>query len=137
VFPREWEQLIAPVPDLRDGGNIPAACVRLLASSDLRVREDAARRWCAWEDTHVSLVPGWVPDERYDDPTFRMVFARLVTHYWAHDCLLTPAHGVAPAPTVARKQLIVPDDAGHGGGSFVSELIAGLTMVARRSAAWR
>jgi proline iminopeptidase len=72
VFPREWERYIAPVPDVRDDGSISAAYAQLLASSDPRVREDAARRWCAWEDTHVSLVPGWVPDPRYEDPLFRL-----------------------------------------------------------------
>jgi proline iminopeptidase len=32
----------------------------------------------------VSLAPGWRPDPRYQDPGFRRVFARLVTHYWSH-----------------------------------------------------
>lgn len=105
-------------------------------------------------------MPNWVSDARYDDPTFRMVFARLVTHYWSHDCFLaddeilagmsrlasTPAvlvHGrydvSSPLDTALRlhrawpaSKLIVPDDAGHGGGSFVSELIAGLRSLARR-----
>lgn len=54
VFPREWEQFIAPVPDVRHDGNIATAYAQLLACPDPRVREDAARRWCAWEDTHVS-----------------------------------------------------------------------------------
>jgi proline iminopeptidase len=28
--------------------------------------------------------PGTPPDPRYDDPVFRLCFARLVTHYWRH-----------------------------------------------------
>ena len=48
------------------------------------VREKAARDWCAWEDTHVAIRPGHRPNPRYDDPVFRMAFARLVTHYWRH-----------------------------------------------------
>lgn len=71
VFPRDWEQLIAPVPEFRHHGDIPGAYARRLASPDPHEREDAARRWCAWEDTHVSLRPGWTPDPRYEDPTFR------------------------------------------------------------------
>lgn len=90
VFPQQWEQFVAAVPDSERAGNLPAAYARLLADPDPEVRRTAAMRWCAWEDTHVSLMPGWQPNPRYDDPAFRSVFARLVTHYWSHDCFLAP-----------------------------------------------
>ncbi|MGH9058302.1 MAG: hypothetical protein ACRDZY_02110, partial [Acidimicrobiales bacterium] len=111
---------------------------------------DAARRWCACEDTHVSLMPGWVHDDRYDDPTFRSVFARLVTHYWSHGCFLADGEVLAGMDRLAgipgvlihgrhdisspldaawrlhqawpASRLVVLDDAGHGGGSFANEL---------------
>jgi proline iminopeptidase len=95
-------------------------------------------------------MPGWAPNPRYDDPTFRMVFARLVTHYWSHGCFLAdgqlldnmdrvagiPAvlvhgrHDVSgPLETAWRlhrawpaSRLVVVDDAGHGGGSFAGAL---------------
>ena len=119
---------------------LAAAYARLLADPDLHVREDAARRWCAWEDTHVSLMPGWAPDPRYEDA----IFARLVTHCWSHGCFLAdgqlfdhvdrlagiPAvlvHGrydvSGPLETSWRLQrawpqsrLVILDDAGRGGG---------------------
>ncbi|MFD6141784.1 alpha/beta fold hydrolase [Promicromonospora sp. NPDC060271] len=56
----------------------------MLADPDPAVRERAAQEWCRWEDVHVSTDPGHRPDARYQDPRFRMRFARLVTHYWAH-----------------------------------------------------
>ena len=40
------------------------------------------------EDTHVATVPGYRPDPRYEDPWFRLGFARLVTHYWANHAFL-------------------------------------------------
>jgi proline iminopeptidase len=52
------------------------------------VRDHAAREWCAWEDAHVSLAPGYRRNERFDDPDFRLRFARLVTHYWRHAAFL-------------------------------------------------
>jgi proline iminopeptidase len=83
-----------------------------------------------------------------------MVFARLVTHYWSHGCFLTegqvlndmdrlagiPAvlvHGrydvSGPLDTAWQlhrawpgSRLVVLDDAGHGGGSFTSELVGAL-----------
>ncbi len=83
VFPAEWARFRDGVPPADRDGNLADAYRRLLASPDPAVREQAARDWCTWEDTHVAIQSGR-PDSRYGDPVFRMVFARLVTHYWAH-----------------------------------------------------
>ena len=157
LFPAQWQEFVAAVPAAERGGDLAAAYARLLADPDLHVREDAARRWCAWEDTHVSLMPGWAPDPRYEDATFRAIFARLVTHDWSHGCFLAdgqlfdhvdrlagiPAvlvHGrydvSGPLETAWRLQrawpqsrLVILDDAGHGGGSFTAALAAALDSV--------
>lgn len=154
VFPQQWDDFVAPVPVGERGGDLAAAYSRLLASPGPAVREDAARRWCAWEDTHVSLMPGWRHQERYDDPRFRMVFAMLVTHYWSHGCFLSDEeifsgiHRIAKIPAVLvhgrydisgpldtawrlhqawpASHLVVVDDAGHGGGSFGAELVSAI-----------
>ncbi|MGH4000234.1 MAG: alpha/beta fold hydrolase, partial [Pseudonocardiaceae bacterium] len=156
VFPREWDAFTAAVPVAQRGGDLSAAYARLLADPDPSVRESAARAWCTWEDTHVSLGPGWTPNPRYEDPAFRMVFARLVTHYWSHGCFLADGHVLAgmerlagiPATMIHGRydvsgplntpwalhrawpssRLVVLDDAGHGGGSFTSELITALNL---------
>src|SRR6185436_11699541 len=91
VFPREWDAFAAEVPAAERGGDLTAAYARLLADPDPAVTERAALAWCTWEDTHVSLMPGWEPSPRYADPVFRQVFARLVTHYWSHGCFLDDA----------------------------------------------
>ncbi|MEU8046585.1 prolyl aminopeptidase [Micromonospora echinofusca] len=88
VFPAEWARFRDGVPPAERDGDLADAYARLLADPDPAVRERAARQWCAWEDTHVATVPGHRPDPRYDDPVFRMVSARLVTHYWRHGCFL-------------------------------------------------
>ncbi|BCL17790.1 prolyl aminopeptidase [Micromonospora sagamiensis] len=106
VFPAEWARFRDGVPPADRDGCLADAYARLLADSDPAVRERAARDWCAWEDTHVTTVPGYRPDERYADPEFRMVFARLVTHYWRHGCflddgeLLRGAHRLSGIPGV-------------------------------------
>ena len=62
--------------------------------------------WCEWEDTHVATYAGHEHDPRYDDPRFRMCFARLVTHYWsnaaflADGVVLRDAHRLAGIPGV-------------------------------------
>jgi proline iminopeptidase len=84
IFPEEWQRFVEGVPPDQRDGNLPAAYARLLADPDPAVRDRAALGWCAWEDTHVATHPGHRPDPRYEDPAFRYLFARLVTHYWAN-----------------------------------------------------
>ncbi|MEJ3749883.1 prolyl aminopeptidase [Actinomycetes bacterium KLBMP 9797] len=142
VFPAEWARFRAVVPPAERDGNLAAAYSRLLHDPDPGVRERAAAEWCRWEDTHVATAPGHQPSPRYQDPEFSMVLARLVTHYWGHDCwlgddeLLAGAGKLAGIPGVLihgrldissplddpwhlaqawpDSELIVIGDAGHG-----------------------
>jgi proline iminopeptidase len=86
IFPREWECFTKLVPEVRNVGDICAAYAKLLSSDDPKIHEQAALEWCKWEDTHVSLMPGWEPNPRYKDARFRLIFSRIVTHYWSHGC---------------------------------------------------
>lgn len=161
VFPREWDAFLEMVPPDERASDLAAAYSRLLAHPSADVREAAARAWCRWEDVHVSLMPGWQPDPRYDDPRFRMIFARLVTHYWSHGCFLPdgairagvdrladiPAvlvHGrydvSGPLDTAwhlhrrwPASRLVVVEDAGHGGGGFTGEFVHALDSIADAS----
>lgn len=84
VFPEEWAQFRDAVPPEDRDGDLAAAYSRLLHDADPDVRQRAAAAWCSWEDTHVATYPGHRPDPRYADPTFRLCFARIVTHYFRH-----------------------------------------------------
>ena len=84
VFPAEWARFRDGVPEADRDGNLALAYNRLLHDPDPVVRERAAKNWCDWEDTHVATHPGYQSDDRYQDPVFRLRFARLVTHYWGH-----------------------------------------------------
>lgn len=158
IFPREWEEFVAPLPVEERDGNLPAAYARLLADPDPVVRENAAVQWCRWEDVHVSLMPGWTPSVRYQNPDFRRVMTRLVTHYWANDCFLAPnqildgmdrlaeipailVHGrydiSGPLDTAwaihqrwPGSELLVLDEAGHGGGGFNEAIVEALNSLA-------
>jgi proline iminopeptidase len=83
-LPEQWARFRAAVPEVDRGGDLVDAYHRLLEGPDEAVRERAARSWCDWEDAVVSLSPEGGPNPRYDDPRFRMAFARLVTHYFSH-----------------------------------------------------
>jgi proline iminopeptidase len=84
LFPSEWARFRDGLPEADRGGSIVEAYARLLHDADPRVREKAARDWCDWEASHVSVDPDHRASSRYADPRFRMCFARLVTHYWRH-----------------------------------------------------
>ncbi len=159
IFPREWDRFAAAVPPAL--GHLPLvdAYATLLFDPDPAVRDHAAREWCAWEDAHVSLAPDHVRNPHYDDPEFRLRFARLVTHYWRHAAfiddgqLLRDAHVLNGIPGVlisgrfdvsgpletawrlshvwTSSRLEVIGDTGHGGSdAFTSAVVDALIEVA-------
>ncbi|MEU3335951.1 prolyl aminopeptidase [Streptomyces sp. NPDC002144] len=79
-FPEAFERFRAGVPEGERDGNLAAAYSRLLESPDPGTRERAARAWTDWETAIIPAPPRSV--ERFEDPEFRMGFARTVTHYW-------------------------------------------------------
>lgn len=88
VYPAEFDALLASLPADADRGNVPLAVNRLLLHDDPLVSDEAARAWCAWEDRIATLSGPVVPSARFQDPRFRLGFARLVTHYFGHHAFL-------------------------------------------------
>jgi len=143
-FPEDWARFQSGVPAADRNGDLVGAYYRLLQDPDPAVREKAARDWCRWEDSHVAIRSDDRPDPRYDDPRFRMVFARLVTHYWHHAGFLEDGALLRDAGRLAGirgvlihgrldisspldvpwllsqawpgSELLVIEDAGHGAG---------------------
>jgi proline iminopeptidase len=94
IYPEAFDELLALVPGMERGGNIPAAYNRLLMSPDLRLRDRAARSWCAWEERVATLYGPPKPSQRFEDATFRLGFARLVTHFFGNHGFL-PNDGIS------------------------------------------
>ncbi|WP_328832104.1 prolyl aminopeptidase [Streptomyces sp. NBC_00252] len=86
LFPEAFEAFVAELPPTEREGNLAAAYNRLIESPDRAVRERAARAWTDWETAIVPAPPRSEP--RYEEPEFRMCFARTVTHYFGNDHLL-------------------------------------------------
>ena len=144
IFPQEWDRFVAAIPDDLQHMRPVDAYARMLVDPDPAVQEHAALEWCIWEDAHISLTPGAAPSLRYEDPEFRLRFARLVTHYWSNHAFLegdqlirdvATLNGIpgvlihgrydvsSPLETAWRlhqgwqgSELHILDDAGHGGG---------------------
>ena len=161
IFPQEWDRFAAAVPaEMRDLSLVDAYAALLFDSGPI-VRERAASEWCRWEDTHVSLTPGHAPNPRFLDSEFRLLFSRLVTHYWRHaafvedEQLIRNASLLSGIPGVlihgrydvssplesawrlsrrwATSELNVLGDAGHGGGdAFVAAIVDAVAHFASR-----
>ncbi len=159
LFPEQWERFasIASAGPSADESLVDVYAA-LAFSSDPELRELAAREWCAWEDTHVSLSPGYTPNRRFEDRAFRLLFTRLVTHYWRHAAFLSDdrlihnasllngipgilLHGrydiSSPLETVWRLHhawrssvLDIIDEAGHGGGTMAERIVEATNRVA-------
>ncbi|MFM9370487.1 prolyl aminopeptidase [Streptomyces sp. Da 82-17] len=85
-FPEAFERFLAPLSADERDGNLARAYNRLLESPDPAVRASAARAWTDWETATVPAPPRSIA--RYEDPAFRLGFARTVTHYWGNDHFL-------------------------------------------------
>ncbi|MFE1312804.1 prolyl aminopeptidase [Streptomyces sp. NPDC058755] len=86
IFPEAFDRFLAELPPAGRDGDLAAAYSRLLESPDPAVRERAARAWTDWETATVPAPPRSVA--RFEDPVYRMGFARTVTHYWGNDHFL-------------------------------------------------
>lgn len=83
LFPREWEAFVQ-AGGVQPGQRVVDAYFERLTDPDPAVRRAAAEAWCRWEDTHITLDPGFQPGHTLssDSPEFRQNFATLVAHYW-------------------------------------------------------
>ena len=97
LFPQEWERFRAGVGGCARDADLVAAYNDLLVDPDPDVHVPAARNWCAWEDHVARAGLGLGADPRYEDPSFRLCFARLVTYYWRHAAWLEPGALLAGA----------------------------------------
>ncbi|MEZ5296623.1 MAG: prolyl aminopeptidase [Ilumatobacteraceae bacterium] len=146
IFPEAWRIFVEHLPPDRRDGDLSAQYLRLLVDPDPTVHRPAADAWCAWEDTHVSLIGGYRPDLTGAEPAFRLAFARLVTHFWSNAGFLADgalldgadrladiptylAHGradisapldvpVALADRIPSAELFVAELEGHGGNDL-------------------
>jgi proline iminopeptidase len=111
IYPEAWERFREGVPAAARDGSLVDAYAELLASPDAAVRERAADDWCTWEAVHMAGVAARPSsDSRYDDPRFRMCFARLVTHYFRHAAFLEDGQLLRDAGRLAA----IPGVLAHG-----------------------
>ena len=102
-FPEEWARFRAVVDD----DDVVAGYARLMASSDIGIRERATQAWLAWEDAVISLEPNGTPNAYSDrPPAAQIALVRICTHYFSHGAwleeeqLLRDAHRLVGIPGI-------------------------------------
>ena len=84
LFPEQFERFRAAVTGSGRGGDLIGAYRELLGDPDPVVRDRAALEWCTWESATMLPPSRTGLAQRFRDPRYRMAFARIVTHYFAH-----------------------------------------------------
>jgi proline iminopeptidase len=83
IFPDQWEEYLAPIPE-EERGDLLHAYYKRLTSEDERVRLEAARAWSRWEGATSKLLPDPAMTERFSADKFAEAFARIECHYFVH-----------------------------------------------------
>jgi proline iminopeptidase len=89
LFPDNWQQFLAPIPEA-ERDDLAAAYYRRLTGSDPEVQLAAARAWVAWECS--ALMPRQDPKivEFIREPRFALAMGRLECHYFVNRGWLKP-----------------------------------------------
>ena len=100
MLPEAFDRLQQCADTKATGLGIVEAYARLLTSNDPSVADHAAENWCRWERSVIETDPKALPSKRWDDPSFRLCFARLVTHYFRHLAWLEDRSIIDNAPCI-------------------------------------
>jgi len=81
IFPDAWEGYLAPIP-AAEQHELVAAYYRRLTSTDVSIRQAAAKAWSVWEASTSKLIPDADLMERFGEGSFADAFARIECHYF-------------------------------------------------------
>ena len=94
LFPEAWERFLAPLPVAARADPLRAYHARLF-DADPQVRITAARAWCAWEASLMTLLPRSASYSAQDAHV--LALAEIETHFFVNDCFLAEGQILAEA----------------------------------------
>ena len=106
LFPEQWSQFIAGVPEKQRTGDLVEAYSQLMNSTHPHVRAKAARDFHDWEWALFTTGTNETPGSRWLNPIFQLGRGRIITHYFRHGAwldegiLLAQAHRLVDIPGV-------------------------------------
>lgn len=105
LYPTEWREFVAPIPEDERHDMAQAYYDRLMASDGADVQE-LARKWSVWEAKTSCLLPNDEIVRAMGSDRLSVAIARIECHYFVNDCffeenqLLRDAGRLADIPTV-------------------------------------
>ena len=94
LFPEPWEAFASFIP-AAERDDFIAAYHRRLTSGERGARIEAARAWCAWEGSLMTLAPRGSYSPGHGDAT--LALARIETHYFVNNSFLPEGEIMAKA----------------------------------------
>lgn len=89
-LPRSWARFQALIPISLEHLSPVEAYAEMLLGPDLALQQRAATEWCRWDVAQMAGREDANWPRGFEDPRYRLRFARLVTHYWRHGGFLAP-----------------------------------------------
>jgi proline iminopeptidase len=83
LFPEQWQEFIAPIPE-QERGDLLAAYHRRLSMGDSEAQLVAARAWSVWEGATSSLLPNPERAHQFARSEFALALARIEVHYFVN-----------------------------------------------------
>lgn len=89
LFPDQWQEFIAPIPE-EERHDLLAAHYRRLTGDDEVARMHSAKAWSLWEGRTATLLPNKAVVDFFGSPHTALSLARIEAHYFFHDTFLAP-----------------------------------------------
>ncbi len=81
IYPDEWENYIAPIPN-KQRNNLVGAFYKQLTSKNKKIRINAAKAWSTWEARTSKLKQTKKSLHQFNDEKIAEAFARIECHYF-------------------------------------------------------
>ncbi|OOZ40978.1 prolyl aminopeptidase [Solemya pervernicosa gill symbiont] len=89
LCPDQWQQFIAPIPEV-ERHEMVNAYYRRLTGDDEVAAMSAAKAWSLWEGYSSTLLPKRSVVDHFGDPHTAVSLARIEAHYFVNDSFLEP-----------------------------------------------
>ncbi len=83
LFPDQWENYLAPIPE-NERHDLIAAYHKRLTGDDWTAKIQAAQAWTQWESHTITLLPNAAHLAEHADDDSALAFARIENHYFVH-----------------------------------------------------
>lgn len=111
LFPEQWQEYLAPIPEEERSDLLAAYHKRLILSSDEQERLAAAKAWSKWEAATSCLQPNQALVDSFDDAKHALEFARIENHYFMNKAFFETDNYIIEHAEMFRK---IPGVIVHG-----------------------